>query len=90
MSIFFTPLGTQESAPTSSGAATTVGNAQVVYVVNTSSTAYLVTLEEADGTDIGSFTVPNTGHMFIHKGKFDKMFASNAAIKFTKASYPRG
>tara|TARA_R100000734_G_C3317044_1_gene109859 strand:+ start:521 stop:793 length:273 start_codon:yes stop_codon:yes gene_type:complete len=90
MAVFFTPLGTQESAPTTSGAATTVGNAQVVYVVNTSSTAYLVTLEEADGTDIGSFTVPRDEFLFIHKGKFDKMFAANAAIKFTKASYPRG
>lgn len=90
MSIFFTPLGTQISAPTTTGGAVTVDNAQVVYVANASNNPYLVTLEEADGTDIGSFTVPAAGSCFVHKGKFDKMFAGNASIKFTKASYPRG
>ena len=91
MSVFFTPLGAQENAGTSSGAASDVSNAQVVLVSNASATAYLVTLLEEGTTDVkGSFTLPGQGMVFVHKGKFEKIFASNTAVRLTKCSYPRG
>jgi len=91
MTIFFTPLSDAINAPTSTGTATTVEKAQVVCVQNTNNTtAYEVTLEEADGTNIGTVHVPAQTIIFVHKGKEDKMFAANVAVKFSKASYPRG
>lgn len=91
MSVFFTPLGAQENAGTTSGAASTVSNAQVVLASNSGATAYLVTLLEEGTTDVkGSFTLAGNNMVFIHKGKFEKIFAANAAIKLTKCSFPRG
>ena len=91
MAVFFTPLAAQENAATSSGAASTVGNAQVVLVSNSGATAYLVTLLEEGTTDVkGSFTLAGNNMVFVHKSKFDKIFAANAAIKLTKCSYSRG
>ena len=84
-------MAAQENAATSSGAALTVGNAQVVLVSNSGATAYLVTLLEEGTTDVkGSFTLAGNNMVFVHKSKFDKIFAANAAIKLTKCSYPRG
>ena len=84
-------MAAQENAATSSGAASTVGNAQVVLVSNSGATAYLVTLLEEGTTDVkGSFTLAGNNMVFVHKSKFDKIFAANAAIKLTKCSYPRG
>ena len=84
-------MDAQENAATSSGAALTVGNAQVVLVSNSGATAYLVTLLEEGTTDVkGSFTLAGNNMVFVHKSKFDKIFAANAAIKLTKCSYPRG
>jgi len=91
MSVFFTPLGAQENAGTSAGAASDVSNAQVVLASNSTSSAYLVTLLEEGTTDVkGSFTLAGQSMVFIHKGKFEKIFAQNAGVKLTKCSYPRG
>lgn len=91
MSMFFTPLADAINAPANSAGASDVDNAQVVLVQNTNNTtAYLVTLEEPNGDNIGTFHIPAQEMCFIHKGKFDKMFAANTAVKFTKCSYPRG
>ncbi len=51
--------GAEAASPTSTGAASTFGNATVVRLVNTDTDAHLVTLvEEASGTVVGSFTMP--------------------------------
>jgi hypothetical protein len=42
-----------------------------------------VTLEEAGGTDIGTFTVPSGGVEYIHKNPTDEIFAANAEILLT-------
>ena len=47
-------LGT-EALGITTGARTNFGNAKTVRLVNTT-TGYLVTLEQADGTDIGTMT----------------------------------
>ena len=90
MAQFFTPQADEISAPTSTGTAVDVSNAQVVRCVNSATSAYLVTIEEADGTNVGIFTLAGGESAFILKNKFHKMFAGNASVKFCKASYPRG
>ncbi len=91
MSVFFTPISASENAGTTSGAASAVGGAEVVLCTNANaSTAYLVTLEQADGTDIGSFVLPGGGIVHVFKGRTDKIFAVNTNVKFTKSTYPRG
>jgi hypothetical protein len=91
MSVFFTPLAAYENAGTNAGAASDVSNAEVVFVSNSSATAYNVTLLEEGSSDVkGNFTLPGQGMVFIHKGKFEKIFASNTAVRLTKCSYPRG
>ena len=50
-------LGAQIAAPTGTGTASTVSSARVVLVQNVGSTSRLVTLEQSDGTDIGTFNI---------------------------------
>lgn len=91
MAVFFTPISTSENAGTSSGAASAIDGAEVVLCTNASATAaYLVTLEQSDGTDIGSFVLPPSGIVHVFKARTDKMFAANTNVKFTKSTYPRG
>ena len=73
--------GTEAAAGTGSGTASNVGSARVVRCVNTNATTdYLVTLEEAGGTDIGTFTLDGQQEAIIQKDPSDKLFAANAAV----------
>ena len=79
--MIITLKGTEISAGTTSGAASTVGSARLVRCANAGATARLVTLEETDGTDIGTFTVPANGIQYIWKETTDQIFAASADIK---------
>jgi len=85
----FKPVSEEVAAPTTSGAAITVSDANVVRIVNTaSSTPYLVTLlDDADNT-FGTLTVLGSQEVFLDKPKSYKVFAANAAIKLTSVTYP--
>ena len=61
--------------------ASNFGNAKTVRLVNTTTTGYLVTLEQADGTDIGTMTLMGGESVVIHKNPTDKLFAANAGVK---------
>lgn len=76
----FTPITTEAAAPTTTGAASTVGSSTHVRIVNTGTAEHLVTLEKDDGTDIGTFTVESQETAFIKKEKTDKIFAANVAV----------
>ena len=72
------------AAPTSTGAASTVGSSIFVRVVNSGTTAYLVTIVDApSGNVIGSTTVAGQESMILNKAKTDCIFAANAAIKLS-------
>jgi hypothetical protein len=72
---------TQAAAPTSSGTATNVSSATCVRAVNSGTTARLVTVEAAGGTDYGTFTMPGGTVEYIAKDPTDKIFAAHADIK---------
>lgn len=74
-------LGTEAALGTATGTASAFGNAKTVRLVNTTTTGYLVTLEQADGTDIGTMTLMGGESVVIHKNPTDKIFAANAGVK---------
>ena len=80
-------LGAQIAAPTTTGAASTVSSAKVVLVQNISGTTYLVTLEQTDGTDIGTFNIAPNSSVQLEKAPTDKIFAANASVKLTPIAY---
>ena len=49
--------GTQAACGTATGTASTFGSATCVRLINGHTAAHLVTLEQTDGTDIGTVTI---------------------------------
>jgi hypothetical protein len=80
-------LGAQIASPTTTGAASTVSSARVVLVQNVGTTSRLVTLEQTDGTDIGTFNVPPNANIQIEKATTDQIFAANAEVKLTPIAF---
>ena len=80
--IIFTPKTTEAALGTNTGAASNVGTSEFVRLHNIAATGteYLVTLEESDGTDIGTFSLDGSDTVIIKKESSDKLFAANAAV----------
>ena len=78
-------LGAEIALPTTTGTATSFSEAPVVRLVNTDSSAHVVSIVETQsGTGIGSFTMPATSVEVLEKGYTPCVFASNAAVKGAK------
>ena len=71
---------TEAAAGTGSGTASNVSSATCVRAVNSGTTARLVTVELAGGTDIGTFTMPGGTVEYIEKDPTDKIFAAHEEI----------
>ena len=80
--MIFKPVTTEAALGTSTGAASNVGSSEFVRLHNTAATGteHLVTLEEAGGTDIGTFSLDGSDTVIIQKEATDKLFAANAAV----------
>ena len=80
--IIFTPKTTEAALGVNTGAASNIGTTEFVRLHNTAATGteYLVTLEESDGTDIGTFSLDGSDTVIIKKASSDKLFAANAAV----------
>ena len=80
--MIFKPITTEAALGTSTGAASNVGSSEFVRLHNTAATGteHLVTLEEAGGTDIGTFSLDGADTVIIQKEATDKLFAANAAV----------
>tara|TARA_R100000152_G_C6629113_1_gene77295 strand:+ start:307 stop:612 length:306 start_codon:yes stop_codon:yes gene_type:complete len=80
--MIFKPITTEAALGTSTGAASNVGSSEFVRLHNTAATGteHLVTLEEAGGTDIGTFSLDGSDTVIIQKEATDKLFAANAAV----------
>ena len=80
--IIFQPTTTEAALGINTGAASNIGTTEFVRLHNTAATGteYLVTLEESDGTDIGTFSLDGSDTVIIKKNPTDKLFAANAAI----------
>ena len=80
--IIFTPKTTEAALGVNTGAASNVGTTEFVRLHNTAATGteYLVTLEQSDGTDLGTFSLDGSDTVIIKKAPSDKLFAANAAV----------
>tara|TARA_E500000331_G_C17209832_1_gene693138 strand:+ start:1114 stop:1374 length:261 start_codon:yes stop_codon:yes gene_type:complete len=72
--------GTQAAVGQNTGAASDFGGASAVRLLNITNTAQLITLEQADGTDIGTFTLYGGSSEILKKSPTDKLFAAGAGI----------
>ena len=80
--------GAEAACATATGSSSTFGNATVVRLVNTDTDAHLVTLvEEANGTVVGSFTIPASSVEFLEKVSTYAIFAANAGVKGAAAGF---
>ena len=73
-------LGTQAACGTLTGTASTFGNSNAVRLFNSGTAVHLVTLEKADGTDIGTISLNAKAEIILRKSPTDKIFAANAAV----------
>ena len=81
-------LGAEIASPITTGTATSFNEARVVRLVNTDSSAHVVSVVETQsGTGIGSFTMPASSVEFLEKEYSHCVFASNAAIKGSKVGF---
>ena len=82
MGVIFKPITTQAALGTSSGASSNVSSSEFVRLFNSAAagTEHLVTLEEAGGTDIGTFSLEGHESVVIQKEATDKLFAADAAV----------
>ena len=78
----FTPKTTEAALGTNTGVASNIGTTEFVRLHNTAATGteYLVTLEQSDGTDLGTFSLDGSDTVIIKKEPSDKLFAANAAV----------
>lgn len=82
MSRTITPLSTEVALATTVGGASNFNNAQRLRIVNTagSGTNHLVTVANAAGETIGSFTLGGGDMAILSKSPTDLVFAANAAV----------
>jgi hypothetical protein len=74
-------VGTEAAAPTSAGAGTNLGNATMVRCYNSGGTDRLITVQLADNTLIGTFTLKTKEVEYVDKNITDEIFAAHADIK---------
>ena len=80
--VIFQPTTTEAALGVNTGAASNVGTTEFVRLHNTAATGteHLVTLEQSDGTDIGTFSLDGSDTVIIKKASSDKLFAADAAV----------
>jgi len=76
-------VGTEAAAPTSTGAGTNLGNATMIRCYNSGGTARLITVQLADNTAIGTFTLAAGAVEYVDKNITDEIFAAHADIKIS-------
>ena len=82
------PIGLQVNAGASTGAASDISGAKIVYVFNTNAAEQLVTVEKGTtGTAIASLLVGPDQGILLHKATRDEIFAGSTDVKFTPCAY---
>ena len=78
-------LGAEAACPTTTGTATSFTQASAVRLVNTDSSAHLVTVVETQsGAVKGSFTLPASAVETLEKNYTHCVFAAKAGVKGAK------
>lgn len=86
---YIKPLTLEIAAPTAANAATNVSNAHDVRVVNSGSTARLLTISTSGHADSASMTIAPNDTVVIPKGASDLVFGSHGDLKLSKVIKPR-
>ena len=76
-------IGDEIPAPTSTGAGTSVGNATMVRCFNSGGTDRLITVQLADNTRIGRFTLRQYTVEYLDKNITDEIYGSTATALFS-------
>jgi len=84
----YRPITEEIAAPTTAGNAVTVSDADIVRVVNTTTSSHLVTVLDSSDVTIGSMTLTSGEKVFLKKREGDKLYAANAGVRFTRITYP--
>lgn len=84
----YRPISEEIAAPTTAGGAVTVSDADIVRVVNTTTSPHLVTVLNSSGGVIGSMTLTSGEKVFLKKREGDKVYAANSGVKFSRITYP--
>ena len=80
--------GAEAACPTTTGTATSFSEATVVRLVNTDSSAHLVSVVETQsGTAVGSFTMPAGTVEYLEKNPTQCVFAANAGVLGAKVGF---
>ena len=80
--------GSQAACGTDAAGASTFGSATVVRLVNTTSTARVVTVATAvGGTTVGTFTLLGNTVEFVDKKTTQAIFAAHASVLGTSVGY---
>ena len=80
-------VGTEIAAPTSAGAGTNLGNATMVRCYNSGGTDRLITVQLADNTLIGTFTLKTKEVEYVDKNITDEIFAAHADVLLVGVAY---
>ena len=73
-------LGSEAACGTTSGAASTFGETDDVRLVNTGSTNRLVTITDASGNTVATFTLIAGEVTFVRKARDEKIVAAHAEV----------
>ena len=74
-------LGSEAACGTTSGAASTFGETDDVRLVNTGSTNRLVTITDASGNTVATFTLIAGEVTVVRKARDEKIFAAHAEVR---------
>lgn len=81
-------LADELNLPTTTGAATSFSEATVVRLVNTDTSARIVTVVQTQGgTGVGSITMPPNSVEFLVKTASHCVFANSALVRGTKVGF---
>jgi len=81
-------LAAEIALPATTGAATSFSSATVVRLVNTDTSAHVVTVVETQGgSGIGSFTMPGGTVEQLVKNSSHCVYADSATVKGTKVGF---
>ena len=73
-------IGTEQAAPTTTGAGTNLSNATMIRCYNSGGTDRLITIQLADNTAIGTFTLKTKEVEYVDKDITHEIFAAHADI----------
>ena len=87
---YYKPLSAEIACPTTASTANNVSSAHDVRVVNSGSTARLMTISTSGHTDSASMTIAANETVVIPKASTDIIFGAHCDLKLTSVQKPRG